>query len=100
MSGGSEKEISAVDEYCGNLGIAFQIQDDLLDVLGNEEILGKATGSDCANEKTTFITLYGVEKSKRAVDEYTKKACSAIDCFGENARQLKELAKLLIDRKF
>lgn len=100
MAGAGGDEIKAVDEYCKNFGIAFQIQDDLLDILGNEEILGKATGSDSANEKTTFVTLYGIEESKKAVDSYTEKACSALDVFGSKAQQLKALAYLLVNRSF
>ena len=100
MAGAGDDEIKAVDEYCKNFGIAFQIQDDLLDILGNEEILGKATGSDSANEKTTFVTLYGIEESKKAVDSYTEKACSALDVFGSKAQQLKALAYLLVNRSF
>lgn len=100
MAGAGDDEIKAVDEYCKNFGIAFQIQDDLLDILGNEEILGKATGSDSANEKTTFVTLYGIEESKKAVDSYTEKACNALDVFGSKAQQLKALAYLLVNRSF
>lgn len=100
MAGAGGDEIKAVDDYCKNFGIAFQIQDDLLDILGNEEILGKATGSDSANEKTTFVTLYGIEESKKAVDSYTEKACSALDVFGSKAQQLKALAYLLVNRSF
>ena len=100
MAGAGDDEIKAVDEYCKNFGIAFQIQDDLLDILGNEEILGKATGSDSANEKTTFVTLYGIEESKKAVDSYTEKACSALDVFGSKAQQFKALAYLLVNRSF
>ena len=100
MAGAGDDEIKAVDEYCKNFGIAFQIQDDLLDILGNEDILGKATGSDSANEKATFVTLYGIEESKKAVDSYTEKACSALDVFGSKAQQLKALAYLLVNRSF
>lgn len=100
LAGAGDDEIKAVDEYCKNFGIAFQIQDDLLDILGNEEILGKATGSDSANEKTTFVTLYGIEESKKAVDSYTEKACGALDVFGSKAQQLKALAHLLVNRSF
>jgi len=100
MSGACEKEIKAVDEYCLKLGIAFQIQDDLLDVLGNEEQLGKPTGSDSENEKTTFVTLFGIEGSKRAVSEYTKEAVSALSVFGERADTLTALADYLTDRNY
>ena len=100
MSGADDEQIDAVDTYCKNLGIAFQIQDDILDVLGNEETLGKATGSDDANEKTTFVTLYGIEKSKEAVENYTNKACGALSMFGSAAEPLTALAHLLVGRSF
>ncbi len=100
MSGADDEQIDAVDAYCKNLGIAFQIQDDILDVLGNEETLGKATGSDDANEKTTFVTLYGIEKSKEAVENYTNKACGALSMFGSAAEPLTALAHLLVGRSF
>ena len=100
MSNASDKEINAIDSFCYNLGIAFQIQDDLLDVLGNSELLGKNTGSDKENKKTTFITLFGVEKSKQAVNDYTQKAISSLDIFEGKENTLKELAYHLINRNY
>lgn len=100
MSNASDKEINAIDSFCYNLGIAFQIQDDLLDVLGNSELLGKNTGSDKENQKTTFITLFGVEKSKQAVNDYTQKAISSLGIFKGKENTLKELAYHLINRNY
>ena len=100
MSGACEEQIKAVDEYCLNLGIAFQIQDDLLDVLGDIEKLGKATGSDSENEKTTFVTLFGIDGSKKAVCEYTKKAIDSLAVFEKKAEPLVALADYLIDRNY
>ena len=99
VSGASEKEIDAIDNFCMNLGIAFQIQDDVLDVKGNEKDLGKPVGSDADNNKTTYVTLYGIEKSQEMVIEYTKKAKQSIsECFGEKAGNLIALADYLINR--
>ena len=99
ISGASEKEIDAIDNFCMNLGIAFQIQDDVLDVKGNEKDLGKPVGSDADNNKTTYVTLYGIEKSQEMVIEYTKKAKQSIsECFGEKAENLIALADYLINR--
>ena len=98
MSGASQEEVRAIDEYCLNLGIAFQIQDDVLDVTGNEENLGKPIGSDDENQKTTFVSLCGIEKAKDAVNEYSKKAVSALEIFGNKAKYLYELADYLINR--
>lgn len=100
MSNAKDEEINAIDNFCYNLGIAFQIQDDLLDVLGNSELLGKNTGSDKENQKTTFITLFGVEKSKQAVSEYTQKAISSLGIFAGKENMLKELAYHLINRNY
>ena len=100
MSNAKDEEINAIDNFCYNLGIAFQIQDDLLDVLGNSELLGKNTGSDKENKKTTFITLFGVEKAKNAVNDYTEKAISSLDIFGGKENTLKELANYLINRNY
>ncbi len=98
MSGAGEDEIKAVDSYCLNLGLAFQIRDDILDVTGNEETLGKPIGSDSENHKTTFVTLFGLEKSKKAVDEYTGKAISSLSVFKEKAKELTDLANYLTNR--
>jgi len=98
MSGASQEQIKAIDDFCKNLGIAFQIQDDLLDVTGNEEELGKPIGSDNESEKTTFVSLFGIEGTKKAVLDYTKKAISSLDIFGKKADTLIELANYLINR--
>ncbi len=98
MSGASDEQIKAIDDFCLNLGIAFQIQDDLLDVLGTEEELGKPIGSDGENLKTTFVTLLGVDGSKKAVEDYTKKAISSLSIFGDKANTLIMLADYLINR--
>lgn len=99
LSGASDAEIEAVDGFCMNLGIAFQIQDDILDVKGSVEDLGKPIGSDADNMKTTYVTLYGVEESERLVKEYTDKAKKSIEeCFGNKAMHMISLADYLINR--
>lgn len=83
-----------------NLGLAFQIQDDILDVKGNEKELGKPIGSDKDNNKTTYVTLLGMKKSEELVEEYTQKAKKSLEeCFGKKADKLIELAEYLINRK-
>lgn len=98
LSGAGENEILAVDNFCKNLGIAFQIQDDILDVTGTEEELGKPIGSDMENEKSTYVTLCGVERAKELVKEYTEQAIDALSCF-ENNKELISLAEKLIGRR-
>lgn len=98
LAGADEEQISAIDSFCYNLGIAFQIQDDILDVTGNEAELGKPIGSDEANNKSTYITLCGLEKAQKLVDEYTKKAVDSLSVFKNNS-ELCELAYKLVGRK-
>ena len=94
-----ENKIAAAIEYAENLGIAFQIQDDILDIEGDAKALGKPIGSDAKNDKSTVVKYFGLEKSKLLVREYTEKAISALDSFENNTETLKQLAYMLVDRK-
>ena len=98
LAGASDEEISAVEGFCENLGIAFQIQDDILDVVGTEEELGKPIGSDEENDKSTYVTLFGVEQAEKMAEEYTNAAISSLDIFKDNS-ELIALAKMLMGRK-
>lgn len=98
LSGATDEEIAAIDEFCLNLGIAFQIQDDILDAYGDENELGKPIGSDEDNGKSTYITLCGLEKSVELCHQYTQKALDALEIFPENY-ELSELSKKLINRR-
>lgn len=100
LSGASEEKIKAIDAFCLNLGIAFQIQDDILDVLGNEQTLGKPIGSDAENHKTTFVTLFGLEKAKEKAVAYTNMAIESLSVFRNKADTLIELANYLTNRQY
>lgn len=100
LGGGTKNQILAAKEYALNLGIAFQIQDDILDKIGDRALLGKPIGSDTKNEKSTYVSIIGIEKAKEDVNEYTKKAILALEVFGDRAETLKELAEYLINRSF
>ncbi|NLD35614.1 MAG: polyprenyl synthetase family protein [Desulfatiglans sp.] len=91
----NDAEISALETYAKNLGFAFQILDDLLDVEGNSEDVGKSLN----NDKGGFVTVYGVEKSKHLVQEYTDKALTAIEIFKGKNEKLIVLAHMLLKRK-
>ena len=85
--------------FCEKIGHAFQIVDDILDVVGDEKQLGKPIGSDGESNKSTYVSLLGLEKSREYADRLTQQAVSALDAFGEDAAFLKELAVMLIERK-
>lgn len=93
-----ETKINAAREYCSNIGLAFQIVDDILDVTSSSEILGKPVGSDGVNGKSTYVSLLGLEKSKALADELTEKAKAALSVFGDEKEFLYLLADKLADR--
>lgn len=86
-------------EYSTKLGLAFQIKDDILDVVGQEELLGKPIGSDAEEHKTTFVTLLGLEKAKEELDRITREAKNAIADL-PNGTFLLALADYLLNREF
>ncbi len=99
IGGGSDAQVKAVDEFAKNLGVAFQIQDDILDIIGNEQELGKPIGSDLEEEKNTYVRLAGLEKSKELAYVYSENAKSALAIFGDKADFLIELTDYLTKRR-
>ena len=93
--GGSEEQIAAAGAFAGLLGLAFQIRDDMLDVIGNAADLGKAIGADA--NKNTFVRLYGLEKCEELVQNYTAKAISQLAVFADR-QYMEALAHMLTDR--
>ena len=94
--GGSEEQIAAAARFAGALGMAFQIRDDMLDVIGTQEEMGKGVGTDAA--KNTFVKLYGLEKCEELVQKYTNTAIEMLSTFQDNEYMI-ALAKSLTDRK-
>lgn len=90
-------QLEAAKRFAENLGIAFQIKDDILDVIGDSAVLGKPVGSDAENDKTTYVTLVGIEQSQKDVEAFTAEAIRALDAF-ENNDFLIKLAEMLTDR--
>lgn len=99
LAGADQKTINNATVYAQNLGLAFQVIDDILDTTGDEQVLGKPIGSDEKNNKTTFVTLHGIEKSREFADEFTDKALEALDKFEGDNSVLKELTEYLLIRK-
>ena len=99
-AGADESQRTAVRAYAYPLGMVFQIVDDILDVTATRQRLGKPIGSDQANGKTTFITLYGVDGARQIAQKLTDEAVAALSGpFGEHSRFLQTLAVRLLDRE-
>lgn len=98
LAGADNKKISAAEKYAQNIGLAFQIVDDILDETSTEEKLGKPIHSDRENGKSTFVTLFGIEKCMDLVAQLTENAKEALDVFGDDASELKKLADDLCKR--
>ena len=100
LGGASGKELTALTTYATNIGLSFQIVDDILDVVGDEEKLGKDIGSDIGRDKATFPSLYGLERSKKLVKENINEAKEVLQIFGDKAKPLFELADYIIARDY
>ena len=94
-----EKSILLAKEYALDIGMAFQIKDDILDIIGNSDKMGKTTGSDKSNSKTTYVSLKGIENSSNDVIGYTAKAVSAVDKIDINGI-LVNIANYLAERDY
>src|ERR1035441_8389349 len=90
------KAYEALNEYATAIGLAFQIQDDLLDVLGDVSTLGKATGADRERDKPTHPSIIGIEASQERVNLLHREALDALEPFGERAAPLRSLANWLL----
>lgn len=84
LADGSEEQRAAVRDYARHLGLAFQMRDDMLDVIGDQQKLGKATGMDAVHEKSTYVGLMGLEGCAREVERQTQAARAALDGFEDN----------------
>ena len=93
------EQIDAAEVFAENLGVAFQIVDDILDVTADAETLGKPVGSDEKNGKNTYVSLLGLDGAAAEAEKYTKQALGALDVFGDRAQELKAVTKALLERK-
>lgn len=99
LAGASSDEVSRVEQIAAKLGIAFQIQDDVLDVTSTLEVLGKPVGSDEKNNKATYVTFEGLDKAVSDVERISKEAEEQLDDLGYDDAFLKELFEYLIHRE-
>ena len=97
--GGNAQQRAAAAQYAKALGLAFQIRDDMLDVISTEAELGKPIGSDAREGKNTFMALYGLERCSAYVHELSEEAAAAVDGVFADSAFLRQLARSLADRK-
>ena len=99
LAGANDQQLLALTKFADLLGLAFQITDDILDVEGTEEELGKPVGSDAKNHKSTYVTLYGLQAAHELAEKTVAEALECLEMFGENAEPLREITRLMTDRK-
>ena len=99
LAGASEEQLSALTAYADHFGLAFQITDDILDVIGNAEEIGKPVGSDEKNHKSTYVTLTSLEMAQELARRTVAEAEVALSAFGQEAAFLRELVAYLVNRK-
>ncbi len=99
LGGGTEPEVAALKRYGHHLGLAFQITDDLLDLEGDAEVMGKTPGSDLAKNKKTYPALLGIARSRESAREHVGEALKALSLFGTVAEPLRAIAQYLLVRK-
>ncbi len=99
LAGASKDDIEFLDEIGSDVGMAFQIKDDILDIVSTTEVLGKPVGSDEKNNKTTYVSIKGLEQSQEDVKKYSERALDNFERLSEKNEFLYELIKYLIDRE-
>jgi geranylgeranyl diphosphate synthase type II len=99
LGGADEASLAALTRYGETIGLAFQIADDILDIEGTTEEIGKDAGSDEARGKATYPAVVGIAEAKRRAGELVEMALDALSCFDEKAAPLREIAKYIVYRK-
>ncbi len=100
LGGGTEEQVEAVGRYGTNVGLAFQIVDDILDEIGDSDVLGKSAGSDQEAEKATYPKVFGIGESRRLAQERVDSALKELSGFGPGAEPLRKIALFIVAREF
>lgn len=100
IGGATAQHLAAITSYGENFGLAFQITDDILDVVGDEAKLGKAVGADLRLDKATYPSIYGLEQSKLLAEQCVDKCQKLAESFPVKAWVLRDLARFILDREF
>ena len=99
LGGAADEDCKIVEDLAGKVGLAFQIQDDILDVTGDASVTGKAAGSDEKNQKTTYVTLEGLSKARKEVEALSAAAIGDLDKLPGNNEFLEQMIRLLVNRE-
>ena len=94
-----EKKVSALKSFSESIGVAFQIQDDLIEAAGDADMIGKSIESDKSKNKAAYPLLFGVSESKKRLENLYESACDSLEVFGESSNPLREMAEIIIRRK-
>ena len=99
LAGATEQQLAALTAYADHFGLAFQITDDILDVIGSAEEIGKPVGSDAKNHKSTYVSLTSLSEARDLARRTVDEALDALSIFGAEAEFLRELVSYLVNRK-
>lgn len=97
-TGATIQQLTALDNYAAAIGLAFQVQDDILDVTGDTATIGKQQGADIARNKPTYVSLLGLDAAKHKAGELHRQALDALEGFGASATPLRQLASYIVER--
>lgn len=100
LAGARDDQLAALTEYAENLGLAFQIKDDILDIEGEEGKIGKPVGSDTKNNKATYPAVFGLNESRARASRAVDQALAALQLFGDEADFLRSMVRFVIERDF
>ncbi|MFM7373046.1 MAG: polyprenyl synthetase family protein, partial [Sphaerospermopsis kisseleviana] len=98
IAGASPEDVQKLTRYSQNIGLAFQIIDDILDITATQEQLGKTAGKDLTAQKVTYPSLWGIEESRAKAQQLVEEACAELESFGEKAAPLQAIAHFIINR--
>jgi len=99
LAGANKAQLASLKSYARNIGLAFQVADDILNVEGNPKMMGKAVGTDRAKQKSTYPALLGLDDSRQFARKLTRRALQALQTFDSKAEPLRALANYIIERK-
>ncbi|MBP5427534.1 MAG: polyprenyl synthetase family protein [Clostridiales bacterium] len=100
LANATHEEKSSLDRFSQKLGLAFQIKDDILDVIGDKKSLGKSVGKDKEESKTTYVSVYGLNQAMLYLEDTTNDAIASLRIFGDEAKDLVAMAEYLLNRKY